>query len=106
MSVLYRKLTLPYFFRIRNNYIGELILLTKYFCKTPPTNQWSKNLQNNCSIENIKVYSSMVEQWTFNPLVLGSSPSIPRRFFCPYRLVVRTSPFHGDSMGSNPIRDL
>ena len=24
---------------------------------------------------------------------------------CPFRLVVRTSPFHGENMGSIPVRD-
>ena len=47
----------------------------------------------------------MVEQWTFNPLVLGSSPRRPT--IGPHRLVrPRTSDFHSGNTGSNPVGDV
>ena len=47
----------------------------------------------------------MVEQWTFNPLVLGSNPRRPT--LGPHRLVrPRTPDFHSGNTGSNPVGDV
>lgn len=48
------------------------------------------------------MYSSAVEQRTFNSLVLGSIPNVLKS---PFRLVVRTAPFHGENTGSIPVKD-
>ena len=50
----------------------------------------------------LRVHSSVVEQRTFNPLVLGSTPNVLKG---PFRLVVRTAPFHGENTGSIPVKD-
>ena len=51
----------------------------------------------------------MAEQATVNRLAEGSTPSRAANFrsisVCPYRLAVRTLPFHGSSPGSIPGGD-
>jgi hypothetical protein len=49
----------------------------------------------------------MVECLAYNEKVGGSSPLLFNflKNFSPYRLTVRTLLFHGNNMGSNPIRD-
>lgn len=42
----------------------------------------------------------MVEHRTFNPVVVGSSPTASMR---PHRLVVRTPAFQAGDTGSNPV---
>lgn len=48
----------------------------------------------------------MVECFAYNEKVGGSNPLLFKYILSLYRLVVRTSPFHGDNMGSSPIRDI
>ena len=45
----------------------------------------------------------MVEYLAYNEKVSGSSPLFSKG---PFRLVVRTLPFHGNNTGSNPVRDI
>ena len=49
-----------------------------------------------------RALSSMVEQWTFNPEVMGSSPIVLNS---PHRLMVRTLVFRVKNAGSNPAGD-
>ena len=47
-----------------------------------------------------------VEYLTFNQRVARSSRARPTKEFCPHRLVrSRTSAFHADNTGSNPVGD-
>lgn len=48
--------------------------------------------------------TQLVECLAYNEKVSGSSPLF-FIFYCPFRLGVRTLPFHGSNTGSNPVRD-
>ena len=53
----------------------------------------------------LSVYSSIaqsVERMTVNHDVVGSSPTWGAKVW-PLGQVVKTPPFHGDNMGSNPV---
>ena len=47
--------------------------------------------------------SSMVEHSAVNRGVVGSSPTRGANLIRPHGQAVKTSPFHGGNMGSNPV---